>query len=86
MSLFIIAHSLCHCSGDQVNGVCVSVNLRVPWPPGSEETSVLTPQTGKGKFIRRPTVSVLTSEQLGIDTSGVDEGEDLMEFSFDEQG
>ena len=66
--------------------MCVSVSLRVPWPPGTEDTSVPTPQPGKGRFIRRPTVSVLTSELLGIDTSGLDEGEDLMEFSFDEQG
>lgn len=69
----------------QVNGTRVSVSLRVPWPPGSEETTVPTPQPGKVKLIRRPTVSVLTSELLGIDTTGVEEGEDLMEFSFDEK-
>ncbi len=62
----------------------VSVSLREPWPPGSEVTTPT--HKGHGRVIRRPTVSVLTSELLGVESGGGDNGEDLMSFSFEDQG
>lgn len=66
----------------------VSVYLRAPWPPGSEGVSAPSaaqPAPGS-KLTHRTTVSVFTSEQLGVDRSAVgEEGDDLMEFSFEEQ-
>ena len=61
----------------------VSVCLRAPWPPGSE----VTPRTGRGhgRLMKRPTVSVLTSELLGVDAgAGESEEQDLMSFSLEE--
>ncbi len=61
----------------------MSVNLREPWPPGSEVTT--TQKSGPRRASRRPTVSVLTSELLGVESGGGDNGEDLVSFSFDDQ-
>ena len=61
----------------------VSVCLRAPWPPGSAVT--LRTGRGRGRLMKRPTVSVLTSELLGVDAGvGESEGQDLMSFSLEE--